>query len=235
MDSPQAVGPKEACRSTRNGRTLTLSGHRLADDVVRPAVERQRRGWESNPLETVLQTVARPSGTCVIIKLQRACPRQELNLVLDLRRVVCHPSHSEDADLRQSPTRESNPALRFRRPPCLHHTRREFLQKQGREDLNPIGEIWRLAALPGAHPCRERFRPLPAMARASRNATSLRPCVLAWSTKASTRVARASSSDAFQPDRACDRLFVRYTKHTPPHSWSSLKDLHEIAAKRGRS
>ena len=32
-------------------------------------------------------------------------------------------------------------------------TLRGTWKQQGREDLNPIGEIWNLAALPGAHPC----------------------------------------------------------------------------------
>ena len=27
--------------------------------------------------------------------------------------------------------------------------------QQGCKDLNPVREFWRLAALPGAHPCRE--------------------------------------------------------------------------------
>ena len=53
----------------------------------------QRRRWESNPLETALQTVALPSGSGAKIK---ECPRQESNLVYDLRRVACCPSHSKD-------------------------------------------------------------------------------------------------------------------------------------------
>ncbi len=53
----------------------------------------QRRRWELNPLKTGLQPVA------VAVWLQRPkikCPRQELNLVFDLRRVACDPAHSED-------------------------------------------------------------------------------------------------------------------------------------------
>jgi hypothetical protein len=56
------------------------------------------------------------------------CPRQESNLVCDLRRVAC------DSVTPQGP--ESS-----------HH-------QQGRKDSNPVREFWRLAALPGAHPYR---------------------------------------------------------------------------------
>ena len=56
------------------------------------AVGLQRRRWESNPLGPHLQPVAVPSGSSVVC--QR--PRQESNLVYDLRKVVCGPAHSED-------------------------------------------------------------------------------------------------------------------------------------------
>ena len=67
-----------------------------------------RRRWESNPLETALQAVALPSGSSAVLFLSRQpflpqrfaalrdCPRQELNLIYDLRRVACCPSHSKD-------------------------------------------------------------------------------------------------------------------------------------------
>jgi hypothetical protein len=45
------------------------------------------------PTSTGLQPVAWPSGSSIIGK---ACPRQESNLALDLRRVACAPSHPED-------------------------------------------------------------------------------------------------------------------------------------------
>ena len=58
-----------------------------SQDVVRTGSCRdQRRRWESNPLETALQAVAVPSGSSVVL-IKR--PRQESNLGLDLRRVVC--------------------------------------------------------------------------------------------------------------------------------------------------
>ena len=45
-------------------------------------------------------------------------PRQESNLALDLRRVVCAPIHFEDVTCFQRPTEESNLALQFRGLPC---------------------------------------------------------------------------------------------------------------------
>lgn len=76
---------------------------------------------------------------------------------------------------RNCPTKDSNLALRFRRPPCVHHTRwacqaggrrleERFvipassslqspvssLIKHEREDSNPMRQCWRLPALPGA-------------------------------------------------------------------------------------
>ena len=56
------------------------------------------------------------------------CPRQELNLVFDLRKVVCasvtlRGQRSEPN--RESPARELNPVSRLRKPPCVRHTRGE--------------------------------------------------------------------------------------------------------------
>src|SRR5262249_37232839 len=60
---------------------------------------------------------------------QGPCPRQELNLVLDLRKVVCASvtprGRSSEPTAAEHPTRESTPALRLRRPPCVCHTRGE--------------------------------------------------------------------------------------------------------------
>ena len=58
------------------------------------------------------------------IKKSRKCPRQESNLVLDLRRVACESSTLQGHVVCQYLARESNPVLRFRRPPCVHHTRK---------------------------------------------------------------------------------------------------------------
>ena len=75
----------------------------------------------------------RVAAGCLAVWLQRlsllSCPRQESNLAFDLRRVACAPTHPEDifpsTNPRPSPARESNPALRLRRPPCVHHTRKD--------------------------------------------------------------------------------------------------------------
>gem|GEM_PF-4627538 len=57
------------------------------------------------------------------------CPRQELNLVLDLRKVVCESVTLRGRIKALSPARKSNPALRLRRPRCDRHTRGErFVQ-----------------------------------------------------------------------------------------------------------
>jgi hypothetical protein len=44
------------------------------------------------PTSARLQLAASPSGSSVV----KECPRQESNLVPNLRRVVCHPPHPED-------------------------------------------------------------------------------------------------------------------------------------------
>ena len=44
-------------------------------------------------------------------------PRQESNLICDLRKVTCEPAHSEDIGLEQHPGQESNLDLPFRRGP----------------------------------------------------------------------------------------------------------------------
>ena len=61
------------------------------------------------PTSTGLQPVAWPSGSSV------KYPRQESNLIPDLRRVVCDPPHPEDIE---HPAEESNLVLQFRRLPC---------------------------------------------------------------------------------------------------------------------
>ena|GEM_PF-6330510 len=113
----------------------------------------QRRRWESNPLETALQAVALPSGSGTKIK---ECPRQESNLVYDLRRVACihhtprtcslprrgieprptasktvtHPPHSQGIYFPECPDPDSNQDLSLRRVQCdpLHHRDVVFLK-----------------------------------------------------------------------------------------------------------
>ena len=62
-----------------------------------------------------------PGGDAVCLT-SRQCPRQESNLVYDLRKVACAPAHSKD--IHQHPTEESNLVRRLRTPSCVPHTRR---------------------------------------------------------------------------------------------------------------
>ena len=51
-------------------------------------------------------------------------PRQESNLVYDLRKVVCGPAHSEDVLSFSSPLRNRTPSCRSEVCRAVHHTRR---------------------------------------------------------------------------------------------------------------
>jgi hypothetical protein len=61
-----------------------------------------------------------PSGSSV--KLFKR-PRQELNLVFELRRLACEIRHTPRTK-NQHPAEESNLVRQFRGLPCFHHTRR---------------------------------------------------------------------------------------------------------------
>ena len=137
---------------------------------------RQSGGRDAGGSRTHLDRVA-AGGLAVWLQRQekRRCPRQESNLVRDLRTVVCAPPHPEDDNT--APARESSPALRLRRPPCLRHTRGECpcqesnlgldlrrvacrpshskgrSWQQGRKDSNPVRPGWSRSPLPGGHPC----------------------------------------------------------------------------------
>jgi hypothetical protein len=83
----------------------------------------KRRRWESNPHKAALQAAAFPSGSDVgLLSTHKKCPRQDSNLVFDLRRVACDPPHSED-DRKilgdQYPAEDSNLVRQFRRLPCV--------------------------------------------------------------------------------------------------------------------
>ena len=77
------------------------------------------------------------------------CPCQESNLVFDLRRVACRPSHAKGVIEADGRTRTGMILLTRQAP-----GRSATSATAGRKDLNPVREFWRLAALPGAHPCR---------------------------------------------------------------------------------
>jgi hypothetical protein len=138
----------------------------------------QRRRWESNPLEP---GCSRSPGRLAPASRTK-CPRQELNLVHDLRRVVCEsvtlrgpavhriprpgiepglaasktavrPSHSRGAvGTVPSPGVEPGPRPSEGRMRFRHTPRATNRCQQGCKDSNPVREFWRLAALPGAHP-----------------------------------------------------------------------------------
>ncbi len=142
------------------------------------SVQSQRRRWESNPLEP---GCSRSPGRLAPAS-RKGCPRQELNLVLDLRRVVCEsvtlrgrdgkriprpgiepglaasktavrPIHSRGAvGPVPSPGVEPGPRPSEGRVRFRHTPRATNEGQQGCKDSNPVGEFWRLAALPGAHP-----------------------------------------------------------------------------------
>ena len=109
------------------------------------------------------------------------CLDQDLNLDLDLRRVLCDPLHHRDV---QHPDLESNQVQGFRKALCdpLHHRDKQARaddwictsierfrtgsmvgrrlsqsshvgNKQECKDLNPVGRLWRPLPLPGGHSC----------------------------------------------------------------------------------
>jgi hypothetical protein len=165
VSSPAVEPGTDAQRWSYDLRTVacksgTLRGHSF-----------QRPTEESNP---VLQIRSLP---CYPVHLQGKRLDQELNLDLDLRRVLCDPLHHRDV---QCPDLESNQGQGLRRALCnpLHHrdgqTRADgwtctsmmrFTEppprfsatsaslKHEREESNPVGRLWRPSALPGARSC----------------------------------------------------------------------------------
>ena len=157
-----------------------------------------------------------PGSRCAVW-LQRhfKCPRQESNLVLDLRRVACesttlrghlyncHPSSALSRNRTRAPT--DRLVVQLRRLPCLSATltdhslraddwirtsikrcvigtltrpppfsvepRRHLPSKHEREESNPVRQLWRLAALPGAHSSSRRG-PGPVKARSRTHQSS---------------------------------------------------------------
>ena len=76
------------------------------------------------------------------------CPRQESNLVFDLRRVACDSGTLQGLNRSRRPgSNRHEPAYKAGASPFGH-----VGGQQGRKDLNPVREFWRLAALPGARP-----------------------------------------------------------------------------------
>ena len=96
--SQRDVIPTSSWAESKDRSTKSRFGHHLVLSYSEPAVYRSRVRWQSNPLQAALQAVAVPSGSSVT---NHQCPRQELNLALDLRRVACDPPHSEDVQSNQ--------------------------------------------------------------------------------------------------------------------------------------
>ena len=69
------------------------------------------------------QAVAWPSGSSVVYSKNK-CPRQESNLVYDLRKVACLRHTPRTITSNKHHNEESNPVLQHRRLPCFRHTRR---------------------------------------------------------------------------------------------------------------
>jgi hypothetical protein len=71
----------------------------------------------------------------LLVSCGKRCPRQESNLVSDLRKVVCGSGtlrgrmRGTGISAPKSPARGSNPALRLRRPPCARHTHGDALAR----------------------------------------------------------------------------------------------------------
>jgi hypothetical protein len=107
---------------------------------VRVNRERKRRGRRREapagvePASAVLQTAARPSGSgALVTSILSHSPgghvlARNRTWSSTFAKSCARPSHPEDDENRpaaESPTRESNPDLRLRRPPCVRHTRGE--------------------------------------------------------------------------------------------------------------
>ena len=95
----------------------------------------QRRRWESNPLETALQAAALPSGSSV---KSFKCPRQESNLVFDLRRVACESGTLRGQYCQSVPRRGIEPRLAVSKTAVLSGTLAgRFSQSVSRPGLEP--------------------------------------------------------------------------------------------------
>jgi hypothetical protein len=60
-----------------------------------------------------------------------------------------NPAHSEDVMISRCPARESNPALRLRRPPCARHTREEPVNRCPCQESNLVFNLRRVACESG--------------------------------------------------------------------------------------
>ena len=142
-----------------------------SEDILSSAPPRNRTS--SGSFEDCHALPAHPQG------LLSKCLDQDLNLDLDLRRVLCDPLHHRDV-FNKHPDLESNQVQGFRKALCapLHHRDKHIRaddwictsierftgpppfsieprrqNKQEREESNPVRRIWNLHPLPGGHSC----------------------------------------------------------------------------------
>jgi hypothetical protein len=99
------------------------------------------------------------------VRFNSKCPRQDSDLVFDLRRVACDPPHSED-DRRilgdQYPAEDSNLVRQLRRLLCVPaHSQGIFIKLASKEDEAPDGSRRRLAGSPRALMSRPGFESGP--------------------------------------------------------------------------
>jgi hypothetical protein len=120
------------------------------------------------PTSTGLQPVAWPSGSSVVVRWKDAVDAIDVlarnrtwSTTFAGSRAV--PAHSEDVNgtTQSSPARESDPALRLRRPPCARHTRGDSRRAPGRDERP--GGMPSPGVEPGLRPSegRVRFRHTP--------------------------------------------------------------------------
>ena len=114
----------------------------------------ERRRWESNPLQPGCSRSPGRLAPASLLTLAldfaaAACPRQELNLALDLRRVVCDPTHPEDVI-------PMAPSLPFRHPPPGNRTRPRGFEGRDAPDTPTGNRSWNQPSpampLPGVEP-----------------------------------------------------------------------------------
>src|ERR1700733_200536 len=132
------------------------------------------------------------------------CPRQDSDLVLDLRRVACDPPHSEDvAHLScEYPAEDSNLVWQLRTLPCVHHTRRAIRRTRIEENEAPDGSPRRLAGSPRAFMSRPGFEPGPGPSEGPmRSVTPSRRCAKIFQKNAEPTAGFAPASSCLQDRR----------------------------------
>ena len=175
-------------------------------------------------------------------------PRQESNLVYDLRRVACSPSHSEGCGVvGQADGRTRTGILLFRRQGPLHSATSAvgLLVQQGCKESNPVHPGWSRRPLPGGHPCHPAPDEAGAVVRScdqaiacagssARNPFQLSTRAPGRRRAASSRVGPGASGAASRPARGSGRPCGRCSRRRRRRSWSSSTRRPASGAGRGR-